>query len=407
MNIDLIGLLSIFFITLFVFLIARRNKSIALILYFALGVRILAIFFNQYMMILPDSTGDARIFEMRALEWSQNGLLNALSHFPGFSSFFISWIIAILYSVFGQSELMAQSLSLFFGVATVYLGYILTEKIWNKRSAIKTGWLLALFPSLILYSCLVLREVYIYFFLLVALNGVVNWSDSKSLKSLILVIIGFICSTFYHSAMIIGLFIFFSIIFLQNIKIILLNLNKLKISKRSFIIILLIISITSFAHIGEVKFQKIPNLFNSPSENIKFILEKIGHFNKGTAKYPSWLVPESTSELIYKSPFRIIYFVFSPFPWDIKKYSHLIGMFDGFIYIYLSYLIWRNRHQILADPALKIILMLLISYLIVYGIGVGNFGTGIRHRSKFAVMFIILAAPLLPKIVLNIKKKMF
>ena len=133
-------------------------------------------------------------------------------------------------------------------------------------------------------------------------------------------------------------------------------------------------------------------MFDSPSENFKFILEKIGHFNKGTAKYPSWLVPESTSELIYKSPFRIIYFVFSPFPWDIMKYSHLIGMFDGFIYIYLSYLIWCNRSQILADTSLKIILMLLITYLVVYGIGVGNFGTGLRHRSKFAVMFVILAS---------------
>ena len=82
-------------------------------------------------------------------------------------------------------------------------------------------------------------------------------------------------------------------------------------------------------------------------------------------------------------------------------------MFDGFIYIYLSYLIWCNRFQILADTTLKIILMLLISYLVVYGIGVGNFGTGLRHRSKFAVMFIILAAPLLPKIVLKIKNKTF
>jgi len=44
-------------------------------------------------------------------------------------------------------------------------------------------------------------------------------------------------------------------------------------------------------------------------------------------------------------------------------------------------------------------LILLLSYLFVFGIGVGNFGTGIRHRSKFVVMFILLAAPLLKKIV--------
>ena len=182
-------------------------------------------------MIIPDGFGDATRFEIKAYEWSQNGLLNVLSNFPGFSSYFISWVIAILYSLFGQSEMMAQSLSLIFGLGSVYLGYKLTEKIWDKKTANKAGWLLALFPSLILYSCLILREVYIYFFLLVALNGIVNWADSKSLKSFIQVIIGFICCAFYHSAMIIGLFVFFAIIFLQNIKIILLNLKNSKLAK--------------------------------------------------------------------------------------------------------------------------------------------------------------------------------
>ena len=35
--------------------------------------------------------------------------------------------------------------------------------------------------------------------------------------------------------------------------------------------------------------------------------------------------------------------------------------------------------------------------MLVFGIGVGNFGSGIRHRSKFVVLFILLAAPLLKK----------
>ena len=44
-------------------------------------------------------------------------------------------------------------------------------------------------------------------------------------------------------------------------------------------------------------------------------------------------------------------------------------------------------------------------YIFVFGIGVGNFGTGIRHRSKFVVLFILLAAPLLKKVILSKNQK--
>ena len=103
--------------------------------------------------------------------------------------------------------------------------------------------------------------------------------------------------------------------------------------------------------------------------------------------------------MIYKGPIRSVYVVFAPFPWDIIKAKHLIGMFDAFLYMYLSFLIFKNRKLIWRDKTLGIILIILLSYIFVFGIGVGNFGTGIRHRSKFAIMFIILAAPFLKKFI--------
>ena len=402
MDFDILGFLSILFVTLLVILLAKREPSIASILYVALTVRILAIILNQHIMILPDGIGDATRFEVKAYEWSRGGFLNTLMNYPGFTSFFISWIIAIFYSIFGQSEMMGQSISLLFGVGAVYLGWIIARKLWDQRSANKVGWAIALFPTLILYSCIILREAYIYFFLLLALNGIVDWVRLKNFRSFILVFIGFIGATFFHSAMIVGLFVFLTIIFLQNFKIFFLNLAKLKISIKSLLVFLIIIS--SITLIKEIKFHKITPLFAS-DKNIEMILAKIKDYDRGTAKYPSWVVPETKSELFYKSPFRVAYFVFSPFPWDIKKPSHLVGMFDALLYIFLTYLIFQNRKIILTDPTLKIILIILLSYIIIYGVGVGNFGTGIRHRAKFAVMFILLAAPLIPKFIFSIKNR--
>ena len=62
-----------------------------------------------------------------------------------------------------------------------------------------------------------------------------------------------------------------------------------------------------------------------------------------------------------------------------------------------SYIIHKIKN-IWKDPALRIILIILLAYIFVFGMGVGNFGTGIRHRSKFVIMFILLAGPLLKKL---------
>jgi len=74
-------------------------------------------------------------------------------------------------------------------------------------------------------------------------------------------------------------------------------------------------------------------------------------------------------------------------------------MLDGILYMYLSFLILFNIKLIWKDPIMRIFFIILLAYIFVFGIGVGNFGTGIRHRSKFVVIFILLAAPFLKNFV--------
>ena len=126
---------------------------------------------------------------------------------------------------------------------------------------------------------------------------------------------------------------------------------------------------------------------------------------RGTASWPEWTTINSPVEIIYKGPLRSIYLVFAPFPWDVNKLEHLIGMLDGLLYMYLIYLILINIKVILDDPMLRVFLLLFLAYIFVFGIGVGNFGTGIRHRSKFVVILILLAAPFLKQFILFKKVK--
>ena len=396
---DLIGFNAIAFVAFITIIIALRLPSIASILFVAFTVRFFTIIIGHYIFDLPDSSADALNFEKQAWDIGQHGFFNVLWNFHGPDSRFISWLIAIVYSFFGRSLLMAQSISLFFGIGCVVLGWKLGHVLWDNHTAKKIGWTIALFPSLVLYSVSFLREVYVCFFLLVAIYGVVNWTKNEDFKSIIIAMIGFIGAAFFHGAMLIGAITFIAIIFITSFNNVFGLLKYNFINPKKFILLFFCTIILGLYLLNFINVQYLGTF--EKTTNLENLLYKTEVSTKGVASFPEWTVINSPIELIYKSPIRAIYFIFSPFPWDVKKIQHLIGIFDSILYLYLSILIFRNRAVIWRDKALRYILIILAFYIIVFGIGVGNFGTAIRHRSKFVIIIILLAGPLIKRLVFN------
>ena len=396
---SLIGITSIFLVTFITIIIGLRYRVILNIILVALTVRVFLILVGHYLIDLPDSTADSVSFESEAWRIAQYGfdyLITDYNFAP--SAKFISWVVAIPYSLIGRSALMAKSLSLLLGMGCVFLGWKVAKMIWDEKIAKKVAWVIALFPSLVLYSVLVMRESYVSFFLLVAMYGVVKWVKTKSLKSLAISILGFVAATFFHGAMMIGALTFIIIIgsfaFIKFYKLLLENRINFKIL---FILIIFLFSIFYYIS-GNLTVPYLGSFDNT--SDLDNLLTKANNSTRGDASFPNWLKIFSASEFIYKGPIRSLYFLFSPFPWDVRQPHHLIGLLDSFLYIYLVFLIFCNRKVIFEDPVLSILLIILVSYVIVFSVGVGNFGTGIRHRSKFAIMFILLAAPLIKSFVI-------
>ena len=402
---NIISFASILLLILITIIISLRHPSISKVLAIALLVRFLFLLINNYMFYLPDAEMDAKSFESLSWQFSQDGLKNIYKNYStaqgGTGAYFLSFLIAIPYSLFGRNILLAQSISIFFGMACVYLGWLVGKKLWNERIAIKVAWTIALFPSLVSYSVLTMREVYISFFLLLGIYGIVRWIKFRDLMSMLIVFFGFITSTLFHGATAIGLFAFLFIVFFDSLKKtlkLLLN-NKINLNVLVFLIFSFFILYLFFN--SKISIPYIQTFDNNI--NFDFLREVINLKVKGDAAYPDWTKINSEIELVYKTPLRSLYFLFSPFPWEINKLSHMIGLLDGLLYITLAYLIFLNRKVIWNDPATRIVLIILILYFIVFGLGTGNFGTSIRHRSKFVIEMILLAAPLIPK--LNFSKK--
>lgn len=392
----------IFFLIIFlsIFIYSNYNKNIKFFLLTAFFLRFLCVLIDQYNLInLPDSKLDAYYFELKALEFSRIQGLSVIFDFYRIDSLLISRIISLFYTVFGESKMIAQSISVALGTASVYLVYKICLILWDNHSAKKAAWVTALFPTLILYSSLILREVYIVFILLYGLLAIIYFIKNKTYISFFKVLVSFYILTSFHGALSIGLFVFLFYLMLQLMKKVLINLKDLKINIFSFLlIIILLVPIILFLTLN----FRIPYL---PSEfDLENIIYQINARIIGGSEYPSFLYIEHKGEFFFQVILRIFYFLYSPFVWDIEKTYHIIGLFDGLLYFILTIYIIKNWQTIRRNPILQIFILIFIFYVVVHSMGVGNFGTGIRHRSKFVVLLIILAAPKINTFILSRKR---
>lgn len=399
---DLIGFTSLSVVSLLTFILASRNSGIFNILIVALIIRIATLLFGHYIAPLPDSTSDAVGFEIRAWSLAQDGFLSLISKFEFNTFIFFSWLHAIPYSLLGRSVLLAQSISLFFGIGTIFLGWKIANILWDRRTANKVGWTMALFPSLILYSVLFMREVYICFFLTLALYGIILWVKTDSFKSILFALTGFAGATLFHGAMFVGAIVFVIALTTIYLKRFFKLIKNYKVNFKNLLLVSMFVIVSSLYFSDRISIQYLGQFSKINSGTL---LTKINYAHRGDASWPEFTKASSENELLYKAPLRFVYFVMSPFPWDVKKTKHLFGMIDAFLYTILSLLILINIKVIWRDPALRFIFILLLAYIVVFSFGVGNFGTGIRHRSKFTFLFIILAAPLIKTFVFSKIKK--
>jgi len=392
-----LGLASLLLVGTLVAWLAMRCASIALALFVAFAVRASAALFHFYVTALPDGTTDARSLENTAWRWGNDGLATALGHFTGPDSHFYSWLLALVYSVTGRSPLMAQAFSVLAGVGTVYLTWRLTSELWGERHARKAVWCAALFPTLVLYSALTLREAYIVFFVLLGLWGTVRWARREDVYSLLGALAGFGLATFFHGGMFIALAAFLGLFAARHGYKWLAALRRARI--RLFSTVLLVAVFVGTASYIVIGFD-LPKL-GKPSElvNAHRLVNRFEFSQRGTASYPDWAVPQEGSEIIWKAPIRIVYFLFAPFSWDIEKLAHLVGWFDGLLYMIIVFFLWRGRKQIIEDEGGRSVLLVLAALVLVFGLAISNFGTGLRHRAKFVAGFIALIAPRLPRLV--------
>ena len=362
---------------------ARVRNLVLLAFLLRLGLA----FIHAYIVPLPDSKADALTFERLGWEaaeaWLSGGGAPALS-----GAYLYSAWIGVLYFLFGRIPLLAQFTNVLLGTFTVYitwkLSFLITE---SRRAALIAAWITALFPTLNLYSAITMRESFIVFFTITSVYCFVLWLKCGRLGQMIGAGILLLAATALHDGMVcIGLVyaLFFSFYHPKSKR-------WTAFSADSIFVITLIIAVT-VALRGFLR-DKLP-------DNILLIFspDYLGQHTmvaaKDRAAYLPGLVPGSVADMLWQTPLRMLYFLYTPFPWMVSSPADVVGLIDALLYAFLSIYFMkglaslRNRNRVLFWG----ITLILIVFLGTFAWGTSNYGTAIRHRQKIVWLLSITAA---------------
>ena len=206
------------------------------------------------------------------------------------------------------------------------------------------------------------------------------------------VVLGFVIGVAFHGIAGVGLMAFLLLIVSSYLKDIIKRFLVGRLQIRRLAILILAMIPILFYIMGFYQIPKVGNIRTLTSfESLRTRMETIRNIRTDIS-YPEWTYPGTWLDTVWKIPIRVMYFLFSPFPWDMRKLQHILNLIDGLVYLLLTIQIWHARRLIWGDKRARWILLVCLAMVVVLSFGTGNFVQSTRHRAKMFVPLIVLAS---------------
>lgn len=221
-------------------------------------------------------------------------------------------------------------------------------------------WFYLLFPSLALYTGLSLRETLIFFFMVLA---VVYARESKVFKTIIclipIMLIKF--QNFYIVAPIVLLYFLFNV-----------SKKGMGLTKALIIGVIALVSLIAAAPIALPLINKL---------RVSMFVEDGGDPN-------DIQLISGIGDFIYQGLTSGFYFLSKPLPWEAASALQFMQSFENLFVLAILFLITRQAWRKSPDR-LAFWLLFMVLAMSVYGLVVANYGTAVRYRYAFVVMYVL------------------
>lgn len=397
--------LFIFFCILCSFLIILSSysklKSLILVLFAGWLFRFALLLADYYDIFkIPGSDADSASFIRYAdflttLSWSQMlELYNPVHAFNGYV-----WYAALVMRVVGFHELIMPALNLIAGSIGLVFSCLIIQEMWEKKAAKIAAWILALYPFAAFNSAIALREEFAITAFIIGLFYLLRWARNQSFFGIFIATIFFGIATSIHAGFVgafVGMALFMGARALRAFKELIkgksISRKELLNSTGSLFGLAVLIGIITIG--GGLSLGKGITVGGEAGTNtlVESIESRFERDAVGGSAYPAAIATGDPFTQPWLIPARMIYFHLSPFPWDIKSPRHLLGLVSALLYTFLFYRIYKGWPKLKERPEHEVMFFMLLGLTFVFAIGVTNIGTAIRHKAKFLILILLMAA---------------
>ena len=341
--------------------------------------RLFLLFFDlygQWIYVLPNSGQDAEIFYNWSISYMKEG---------GWTRTAFPKVIGFIMRYVGQSRLYMQFLVMLCSMISICVfAYFLYDVDISYNVKYRATAIVCMLPNFAILSSIFLRESIVTMLLTLSIVSFILWLKGSPLYYFFFAVVFDLLAAIFHSGT--------SGLILGYMVVLLLYDQKWRRFHANFINIFPVIVMSLFLTFLYFNYAE---AFLGKMLGLETLSDVANTSTVGNSSYAAYVGNSNSigSMIIYTVP-RIVYFLFSPFPWQWRGIKDIIAfLFSSVFYLWsikdaLTYIKRYRRYRTMIIA----ILIVLFCVVFVFAWGVSNTGTATRHREKLVIIFGILWA---------------
>lgn len=352
----------------------KQLNDISLALILGILFRICLLFWDYYfseIFILPNSKNDSEVYFNRAIQFASGQKETEINFYL---------VAGLLFRLIGNARIYGQFVNILCSLVAVHAFIRILDLIGISGEPRKfTTWVICLLPNFAILSAIFLREALIIMLVALSFFCFVRWLYNSGLYNLMLAFLLVLGASYLHGGTVAVAGGYAVVVAFYSRK-----SKSLKFNSKTIFLVCFFFLIFAFLYVqyGDVLFSKISGI-DSVSDVAAYDL-------RGGSSYASYVGNSNNlfNMLLY-TPFRMVYFLFSPMPWMWRGVSDLIAFFGSSLFYLVT--IWQIIYTLMRYPnsrkgIVMICALVLLATVFVFGWGVSNAGTAARHRDKIVVI---------------------
>ena len=290
------------------------------------------------------------------------------------------YVNAAFYYLFGLTDVPIKLLNAFIGVLVTRHVFFLARDLFGPAVARTASLLANYFPSLVLWSALNIRDIWVILLLVLVSRYSFAIARGYSHTALLKLCAGIYAISFFRD------YLIFAVAFPPVAAILLGGRGHLL--RNFFMALFAAVAVAMLLEQGIVR----------PATQRQMSLEALSDIRSnlatGGSAYYSDVDISTPGGAIAFLPIALAYFFFSPFPWQITSFLRVLSVPEMLVVYYLTLPTFRGLKYAVRNRLADCLQVLMLTALltVTYALTEGNVGTLYRHRAQAMAFYLIFAA---------------